>query len=122
MLGQKYLALDPAGHRHADPDDVIPLSRTTSPYDVIDAFSAAATTIGDIDTDQLATEHGGAFGRVLGNTRRHPRRRSTGSTRLSETIANRDQELQKLFAATKQTTQVLADRNAEFERLLAARR
>lgn len=55
ILGQKYLALDPPrGSDTLNPSDVIPLDRTTSPYDVIEAFSAAAQTVGDIDSDQLA--------------------------------------------------------------------
>ena len=54
ILGQKYLALDPRGSDTLNPSDMIPLDRTTSPYDVIEAFSAAAQTVGDIDSDQLA--------------------------------------------------------------------
>jgi phospholipid/cholesterol/gamma-HCH transport system substrate-binding protein len=55
VLGQKYIALDPQGSELADPRDVIPLSRTTSPYDVIEAFSDAADQIQEVDTNQLAT-------------------------------------------------------------------
>lgn len=119
LLGQKYLALDPQGSRVADPSDRIPLSRTVSPYDVIDAFSDAARTLDEIDTTQLATSM-----RVLSDafatTPPHIRSAIDGVTRLSNTVAKRDDELRKLFAATKKTTQVLADRNAEFERLLTS--
>ena len=41
-----------------------------------------------------------------------------GVSRLSETIASRDQQLQALFRATGQTSQILADRNEEFTRLI----
>ncbi|WP_280481017.1 MCE family protein [Nocardia cyriacigeorgica] len=119
LLGQKYLALDPQGSRVADPSERIPLSRTVSPYDVIDAFSDAARTLDEIDTTQLATSM-----RVLSDafatTPPHIRSAIDGVTRLSNTVAKRDDELRKLFAATKKTTQVLADRNAEFERLLTS--
>lgn len=119
LLGQKYLALDPQGSRVADPSERIPLSRTVSPYDVIDAFSDAARTLDEIDTSQLATSM-----RVLSDafatTPPHIRSAIDGVTRLSNTVAKRDDELRKLFAATKKTTQVLADRNAEFERLLTS--
>ncbi|NEW42140.1 MCE family protein [Nocardia cyriacigeorgica] len=119
LLGQKYLALDPQGSRVADPSEPIPLSRTVSPYDVIDAFSDAARTLDDIDTTQLATSM-----RVLSDaftaTPPHIRSAIDGVTRLSNTVAKRDDELRKLFAATAKTTQVLADRNAEFERLLTS--
>lgn len=119
LLGQKYLALDPQGSRVADPSERIPLSRTVSPYAVIDAFSDAARTLDEFDTSQLATSM-----RVLSDafatTPPHIRSAIDGVTRLSNTVAKRDDELRKLFAATKKTTQVLADRNAEFERLLTS--
>ena len=50
VLGQKYLSLEPKGDERLNPRDVIPIERTTAPYDVIDAFSDAARTTGDIDT------------------------------------------------------------------------
>ncbi|MFR9753301.1 MCE family protein [Nocardia sp. 004] len=119
LLGQKYLALEPRGAEPADPEQRIPLSRTVSPYDVVDAFSDAATTIDQIDTAQLATSM-----RVLSDafatTPPEIRGSIDGVARLSETLAKRDEELKKLFAATRQTTQILADRNAEFEQLLAS--
>ena len=118
MLGLKYLALDPNGSDTLNPRDPIPLSRTASPYDVIDAFSAAATTIGEIDTNQLAQSME-VLSDAFSGTPPEIRGAIDGVARLSNTLAKRDQELQKLFAATKQTTQVLADRNAEFEQLLA---
>jgi phospholipid/cholesterol/gamma-HCH transport system substrate-binding protein len=119
VLGQKYLALDPKGSKPADPSQRIPLSRTVSPYDVVDAFSDAAKNIDQIDTAQLATSM-----RVLSDafatTPPEIRNSIDGVARLSETLGKRDQELKRMFAATKQTTQVLADRNAQFERLLAS--
>ncbi|MGQ4596865.1 MCE family protein [Nocardia sp. R6R-6] len=119
LLGQKYLALDPRGSAPATANSRIPLSRTVSPYDVVDAFTDAARNIDRIDTAQLATSM-----RVLSEAfeTTPPQIRSSidGVARLSETLAKRDQELKKLFAATRQTTQILADRNAEFERLLAS--
>lgn len=119
LLGQKYLSLDPQGSATGDPSERIPLSRTTSPYDVIDAFSDAARTVNDIDTDQLA-ESMQVLTETFAGTPPEIRGSIDGVARLSETLAKRDQELKKLFAATKTTSQVLADRNAEFERLLSS--
>ncbi|MBF6298097.1 MCE family protein [Nocardia amamiensis] len=119
LLGQKYLALDPRGSKPADPDTRIPLSRTVSPYDVVDAFTDAARTIDQIDTAQLARSMQ-VLSEAFATTPPEIRGSIDGVARLSETLAKRDQELKRLFAATRQTTQVLADRNAEFERLLAS--
>ena len=90
-----------------------PPLRTTS----IEAFSAAADTVGDIDTDQLAKSMetlSQAFSETPGDVRAS----LDGVSRLSQTIASRDQDLKKLFAATGKTSQVLADRNKEFTQLI----
>jgi phospholipid/cholesterol/gamma-HCH transport system substrate-binding protein len=117
LLGQKYLGLDPRGSEIADPHKRIPLTRTTSPYDVIDAFSDAARTLDDIDTAKLATSVQ-VLTEAFSGTPPEIRGSIDGVKRLSETLAKRDQELQRLFAATKTTTKILSDRNAEFERLI----
>lgn len=118
ILGQKYLALDPRGTDVLSADNPIPLERTVAPYDVIDAFSSAATTLGDIDSDQLATGFE-ALSEAFSETPDDIRASLDGVSRLSETISSRDQELKKLLAATGNVSQVLADRNAEFNRLLS---
>ncbi|GAB4589301.1 MCE family protein [Nocardia sp. IFM 10818] len=118
LLGQKYLALDPKGSGPADPSDPIPLSRTVSPYDVVDAFSDAAADIEQTDTAQLAQSMK-VLSEAFSATPPEIRGSIDGVARLSESLAKRDDQLKTLFAATKQTTRVLADRNAEFERLLA---
>ena len=87
ILGQKFLALDPAGK--ASLDEEIPLSRTTPAYDVVDAFSDLATTAEDIDTDQLAT----SLDTIADTFRDSPeevRAAVEGLGRLSRTVASRD--------------------------------
>ena len=54
LLGAMYLALEPAGSGQLDTDKEIPVERTSSPYDVVKAFSGLAETADQIDTDQLA--------------------------------------------------------------------
>lgn len=118
VLGSKYLSLDPKGGETLDPNVSIPLERTTSPYDVIDAFSAAATTLQDIDTPQLAQSMQ-ALSEAFADTSPDIRSSLDGVSRLSETIASRNDQLATLFAATKKTSQVLADRNQQFTTLLS---
>ena len=54
LLGAMYLSLEPAGSGQLDEGAEIPVERTSSPYDVVDAFSGLAETSERIDTDQLA--------------------------------------------------------------------
>lgn len=118
ILGQKYLALDPRGTDVLDPGVRIPLERTTSPYDVLDAFGDAATTLEQIDTAQLASSFD-VLSQAFAGTPDEIRASLDGVARLSETVAKRDQELKQLFAATRQTSQILADRNEQFTAVLA---
>ncbi|MFC9896639.1 MCE family protein [Nocardia sp. NPDC127579] len=119
VLGQKYLALDPRGGEPADPGQPIPLSRTATPYDVMEAFTDAGRQLEEIDTAQLATSMR-VLSEAFETTPGELRGAIDGLGRLSQTLAKRDEQLKRLFAATRQTTGVLAERNAEFERLLGA--
>ncbi|MDV7244339.1 MULTISPECIES: MCE family protein [Rhodococcus] len=118
IMGTKYLALDPRGTDVLKPGDAIPLDRTTSPYDVIDAFSSAARTVGAIDGDQLAGAMT-SLSQAFEGTPAEIRASLDGVSRLSGAVASRDQELRRLFDTTANTSKVLADRNAQFTRLIA---
>ena len=115
ILGQKFLALEPAGK--GDLTQEIPLSRTTPAYDVVEAFSDLATTTEDIDTGQLAT----ALDTVANTFRDSPeevRAAVDGLGRLSRTVASRDAQLRELLQHANGVTGVLADRNKELVSLL----
>ncbi|MDT7597739.1 MAG: phospholipid/cholesterol/gamma-HCH transport system substrate-binding protein [Pseudonocardiales bacterium] len=118
LLGAKSVSLDPRGQRALDPRTPIPLSRTASPYDVVEALGGLSGTLQQIDTAQLEQSL-----QTLADTFRATpadvRGTLNGLSRLSETIAGRDQQIHHLLAGTEALTGVLAGRNAEFERLLA---
>ncbi|QUH05216.1 MCE family protein [Saccharopolyspora erythraea] len=118
LLGQKYLALDPQGGQELSTSDPIPVQRTMSPYDVIEAFSDLSNTVGQIDTKQLADSF-----RVMSDTFAGTPDEVTGAldglSALSRTIASRDEQLEQLLTNTSNVSKTVADRNAEFERLLA---
>jgi phospholipid/cholesterol/gamma-HCH transport system substrate-binding protein len=116
ILGQKFLALDPAGR--APLSGEIPLRRTTPAYDVVDAFSDLTRTTERIDSQQLAT----ALDTVADTFRDSPqevRAAVDGLGRLSRTVASRDDELRTLLAHANAVTGVLAKRNTEIVSLLS---
>jgi phospholipid/cholesterol/gamma-HCH transport system substrate-binding protein len=117
VLGAKYLQLVPIGTSELDTDKPIPLSRTASPYDVVQAFSDLSTTIDSIDTSQLASSFE-VLSQTFADTPDDVRTSLQGLARLSTTISSRDAQLQRLLAATRSVTQVLADRNGEFTKLI----
>lgn len=115
MLGQKYLSLDPLGRGTLSA--AIPVTRTTTPYDVNAAFSDLSTTIEEIDTDRVE-ESFEALSKAFENTPESVQQTVTGLTSLSRTISSRDEELGDLFESTSSVTKTLADRNAEFEKII----
>lgn len=117
VLGAKYLALVPRGSGELDPDQPIPVERTASPYDVVEAFADLSTTVEELDTEQLASSFE-VLAETFAETPDEVRTSLQGLARLSDTIASRDQQLQELLSATRQVTQVLADRNGEFTQLI----
>lgn len=118
LLGAKYLALDPRGTAELDEDGTIPLARTASPFDVVEAFNGLSGTIDDLDTDQLAASLD-TLSETFRDTPPEVRGALDGLSRLSRTIASRDEEIRRLLGGTRNLSAVLADRNAEFEKLLA---
>src|SRR3954462_955397 len=112
VLGRKFLMLTPDGPGQLSTSDVIPLARTSSPYDVSEAFQGLAGTVDQIDTAQLERSF-----RTLADTFRDTpdevRTSLTGLSRLSRTIASRDQQLQTLLKRSSVVTQVLSERDQD---------
>ncbi|MGH1562158.1 MCE family protein [Mumia sp. DW29H23] len=114
MLGQKYLALSPAGRETLD--GAIPVENTTTPYDVNAAFSDLSDTIDTIDTEKLE-ESFTTLADAFEDTPESVQGMVKGLTALSRTISSRDEELAQLFASTTSVTGTLEQRNAEFEKI-----
>jgi phospholipid/cholesterol/gamma-HCH transport system substrate-binding protein len=117
LLGQKYLALDPEGPGELKGGSTIPTSRTIPSYDVVDAFSQLTTTTEQIDVPQLsrsldvlATEFKDSPPQVKASL--------AGLTRLSRTIASRDDQLHELLAHAKGVSGTLAARNGQVASLI----
>jgi virulence factor Mce-like protein len=117
VLGAKYLALVPRGSAELDPEKPIPVERTASPYDVVEAFADLSTTVEQIDTSQLASSFE-VLAETFADTPDEVRTSLAGLARLSDTIASRDAQLGQLLTATRKVSQVLADRNGEFTQLI----
>ncbi|WP_019811309.1 MCE family protein [Saccharomonospora halophila] len=117
LMGQKFLALHPVGDTVLDPATPIPLERTTTPYDVTEAFERLADTAGAIDTDRLA-ESFRTLSRNLDGTENHVRSALDGLSALSTTIASRDDQLADLLDGARTIAGTLADTSDEFDRLI----
>ncbi len=118
LLGEMYLNLDPAGAGQMEADSRIPVSRTTSPYSVVDAFSGLAETSGRIDTDRLSNALDTMSG-LLKNTPEEVQGSLRGLSRLSRTVASRDEQINLLLQNTEKVSRVLANRDEELTKLFA---
>jgi phospholipid/cholesterol/gamma-HCH transport system substrate-binding protein len=118
VLGRKFVMLTPEGVGQMEPGDTIPLARTSSPYDIAEAFQGLSATVGEIDEAQLAQ----AF-TVLSDTFRDTpdevKASLTGLSRLSRTIASRDAELKVLLDRSRGVTEVLAARDEDLVAFMA---
>jgi phospholipid/cholesterol/gamma-HCH transport system substrate-binding protein len=119
LLGNKYLALDPRGPGRWSPDRELPLARTRTPFDVPPALQSLGRTAGRIDVGRLAH----ALDTMAATFRNSPssvRAMLGGLSRLSSTVASRDQELGRLLHHTDTLTGVLAGRRHDVTQMLGA--
>jgi phospholipid/cholesterol/gamma-HCH transport system substrate-binding protein len=117
LLGAMYLSLEPSGEGQLPEDAEIPVSRTTSPYDVVDAFSGLASTSERIDTDQLAKALN-TMAALTENTPEEFRAALRGMSQLSANIAARDEQLNTLLTNMRKVSGVLGDRRGDLVTLM----
>jgi phospholipid/cholesterol/gamma-HCH transport system substrate-binding protein len=117
LLGQKYLALEPGGTGQLKAGSEIPLDRTVSSYDIVNAFSDLTTTTERIDTGQLA-ESLTTLATEFKDSPQDVRAALDGLSRLSRTIASRDAELKRLLASANSVSGTVAQRNKAVESII----
>jgi phospholipid/cholesterol/gamma-HCH transport system substrate-binding protein len=117
LLGQRVLALESTGSGRMHPLDVIPLSRTSSPYSLSEALSDLTTDVAGTNTetlnqsldtlsatlDQIAPQLGPTF---------------DGVTRLSQALNSRNKTLGELFKGAADVTKILSQRSAQVNTLI----
>ena len=117
LLGERVVTLESKGDGSLHPRDVIPLSRTASPYSLTEAVSELTTNTAGTDTaslnqsldtlsttlDQVAPQLGPAF---------------DGLTRLSRAINDRDDTLGELLENGADVTEILSDRSEQVNTLI----
>lgn len=118
LLGRKFLMLTPEGDTQLEEGGTIPIAQTSAPFEITNAFGDLASTAEAIDTGQLAE----AF-TVLADTFRDTpddvQASLEGLSRLSNTIASRDQQLGELLDRSRGVSQVLAERDDDLTAFFA---
>jgi phospholipid/cholesterol/gamma-HCH transport system substrate-binding protein len=117
LLGERVLTLESAGTGMMHPLDVIPISRTGSPYSLTDAVSDFTSYAGDTNTatlnqsldtlsatlNQIAPQLGPTFDAV---------------TRLSRSLNSRNQSLGELLKSASDVTGILSERSQQVNKLI----
>jgi phospholipid/cholesterol/gamma-HCH transport system substrate-binding protein len=117
LLGAMFLALQPAGSGQMEEESEIPLERTQSPYDVVEAFSGLAETSERIDTDQLAKGLT-TLADLMRNTPEEFRRALDGVSALSANVAARDEQINQLLQNLHRVSGVLDERDEDILALM----
>lgn len=115
VLGSKMLELTPRGEGRLS--GVIPLERTTSPYDLPDALGDVTNDIAGLDTNQLSSALT-TLADTLKATPRELRSALEGVARFSDTLNARDTQLRNLLANANKVSGVLARRSEQIADLV----
>lgn len=117
LLGERVLTLESAGSGTLRPSDVIPISRTSSPYSLTEAVSDLTTYTAGTDTqtlnqsldtlsdtiDQIAPQLGPTF---------------DGLTRLSRSLNERNGSLSELLKTAGDVTGILSEHSQQVNTLI----
>ncbi|MEP7737119.1 MCE family protein [Nocardioides sp. 31GB23] len=117
LLGSMYVSVDPAGSGQLEEGATIPVERTSSPFDVVEAFEGLADTAGQIDTDQLARSLT-TLADLTRNTPEEFRAALDGVSRLSTNIAAKNEEIGSLLTNLERVSTVLDDRDDDLVDLM----
>jgi phospholipid/cholesterol/gamma-HCH transport system substrate-binding protein len=117
LLGAMYLALEPSGPGQLPGGSEIPVSRTTSPYDVVQAFSGLASHAQKINTHRLARSMT-TLADLTRNTPQSFRSALAGVSDLSTHLAARNEQINTLLQNLHTVTGTLNARDQDIVRLM----
>ncbi|WP_300641361.1 MCE family protein [Nocardioides sp.] len=117
LLGDMFLAIEPAGSGQMEEGATIPRERTSSPYDVVEAFEGLAETAGDIDTDQLAQSLT-VLADLTRNTPEEFQGALEGVSALSANVAEKNDQINSLLQNLDRVSTVLDDRDEDIIELM----
>lgn len=117
LLGAQFLALTPSGSGRLEKGGTIPLSRTTPPYDVVQAFSDLSTTTEALDVSQISDALE-TLADVAAQTPAEFRSAIRGVSDLSRNLAARDDQINTLLVNLKKVTGVINSRDDQLVQLV----
>jgi phospholipid/cholesterol/gamma-HCH transport system substrate-binding protein len=117
LLGERVLTLGSAGSGTLHPLDVIPLSRTSSPYSLAEAVSDLTTNTSGADTQQL-NQSLDTLSTTLDQITPQLGPTFDGLTRLSQSLNERNESLGSLLKSAATVTGILGQRSQQLNTLI----
>jgi phospholipid/cholesterol/gamma-HCH transport system substrate-binding protein len=117
LLGAMYLSLEPAGSGQLSAGSEIPTTRTSSPYDVVQAFSGLARTSERIDTHRLSASLT-TLADLTRSTPQNFREALSGVSALSTNLAARNEQIGTLLQNLRTVTTTLNARDQDIVGLM----
>jgi phospholipid/cholesterol/gamma-HCH transport system substrate-binding protein len=117
LLGERMLTLEPAGDEPLDRNEVIPVTRTSSPYSLTDAVSELTDNTAGTDTTQL-NQSLDTLSTTLNQIGPRLGPAFDGLSRLSEALNSRDGTLSDLLKTASDVTGILSERSQQVNSLI----
>ncbi len=117
LLGARVLTLEPAGGGTMRSSDVIPLSRTSSPYSLSEAVSDLTTNLAATSTDTL-NQSLNALSATIDQIAPQLGPTFDGLTRLSRAINSRGETLDALLKSAADVTGILSGHSQQVNALI----
>lgn len=117
LLGEKFVDLVPHGSGRMDAGSTIPLNHTTSGYDIVATLSQLTRTTDKLDTGKVADALS-TVSDTLDEASPEIKGSFEGVARLSQTIANNDQDLERLVAHAASVTKTVEQNKGDLVNLM----
>lgn len=117
LLGEKFLNITSKGSGEMKSGSTIPLARTDVSYDIVGTLGTLTTTTEEIDKDTL-TDALGTLAETVDAAAPEVRSSFTGLSRLSKSIASRDEDIETLLSRARNVTKLLDERKGDLVGLM----
>ena len=117
LLGEKFLNITPEGSGELKGGSTIPLSRTDVAFDIVGTLGTLTTQTEETDKKTLTTALN-SLAETMDAAAPEIKSSFTGLSRLSNTIATRDEEIEELLQRSRSVTALLDERKGDLVTLM----
>jgi phospholipid/cholesterol/gamma-HCH transport system substrate-binding protein len=117
LLGEKFLNIKPEGGGEMPAGATIPIKRTDVTFDIVSTLGELTTQTEQTNKANL-TKALDSLAEVVDSAAPEVRSSFTGLSRLSTTIASRDQEIEQLLQRSSNVTKLLDERKGDLVTLM----